>query len=78
MHLQTLNQRINFDKLQGFQVPLISPNALITDLYIIQSAKTYFIGLEYDYISIHESSLLLFQFAAYDGAILLMCRIKFP
>ena len=53
-----------FDKLKGFQVPLISPNALITDLYIIQSAKTYFIGLEYDYISIHESSLLLFQFAA--------------
>ena len=70
--------RINFDKLQGFQVPLISPNALIIDLYIIQSAKTYFIGLEYDYISIHESSLLLFQFEAYDGAFSFMCRIKFP
>ena len=45
------NQGTNFDKLQGFQVPLISPNALITDLYIVQSSKTYFIGLEYDYIS---------------------------
>ena len=38
------NQGTNFDKLQGFQVPLISPNALLTDLYIVQSATKYFIN----------------------------------
>ena len=38
------NQGTNFDKLQGIQVPIISPNALITDLYIVQSATIYVIN----------------------------------
>ena len=61
------NQGTNFDKLQGFQVPLISPNALLTDLYIVQSATKYFINfIIYIYL---YSNFLLFQFEAYDGGI---------
>ena len=70
------NQGTNFDKLQGFQVPLISPNALLTDLYIVQSATKYFINfIIYIYL---YSNFLLFQFEAYDGGIWFVCRINFP